>query len=121
MLELRPHHLFCIKKYIGKGYSEAFCLNMARIIEALNKENFVLVNHKDDVCKACPNLVLGKCITSRKVNKFDKNAMEALDIKVGETYNVKELDDKVSAIVKDDEKFESICPNCQWSDICHKK
>ena len=32
--------------------------------------------------------------------------MDALDIKVGETYNVKDLDDKVNAIVNDDEKFE---------------
>ena len=121
MLNLRPHHLFCIKKYIGKGYSDAFCLNMYRIIDSLNKEDFILVDHKDDVCKACPNLILGRCITARKVNKFDENAKKALNIEINKTYNIKDLDEKVTSIINDNEQFNNICPNCEWKDICHKK
>ncbi|RDC50894.1 DUF1284 domain-containing protein, partial [Acinetobacter sp. RIT592] len=37
MLEIRPHHFFCMKAFIGRGYSKDFTDNMTDIILSLNK------------------------------------------------------------------------------------
>lgn len=43
MLKIRPHHILCMKAYIGKGYSQKFNENMEKIIKTL-KENQSKIN-----------------------------------------------------------------------------
>ncbi len=39
MMRLRVHHLFCSALYGGKGYSEAFCANMQKVVRRLWEED----------------------------------------------------------------------------------
>lgn len=96
---IRYHHLMCIPRYIGEGYSDEFCNNLANIKSNIKKNNYILVNGLDDVCTCCPNNVNGKCLDEIKVSRYDKLVKEKLD--KGEKINPKE-----------------ICNDCCWYYIC---
>lgn len=96
MLRIRPHHLNCIPRFEGKGYSEAFCENMKKIQQQIkNGEKFKLVFEADDICAACPNLINGVCKEEEKVGRYDKLTMEN---------NGKDISE--------------ICADCKWYYIC---
>lgn len=98
MLKLRAHHLNCIPRFNGRGYSKEFCKNMQSIKERfLNGEEYEIVSTADDVCCFCPNLINGVCIDDEKVCRFDKNTADF------GTYDISK-----------------ICSDCQWYYICEK-
>ena len=35
MIKIRPHHLLCMRAYIGNGYSEEFKIEMEKVINML--------------------------------------------------------------------------------------
>ena len=98
MLRLRAHHLNCIPRFGGRGYSKEFCKNMQAVQERfLNGEAYEIVQGADDVCAFCPNLVHGECTNNEKVSRFDKltSALGTKDIS-------------------------KICADCEWFCICKK-
>ncbi len=98
-MRIRPHHLLCMPRFEGKGYSEEFCKNMADIITKIkNGEEYEIVYGADSVCKSCPNLVNGKCKDEEKVNRYDKN------VQIGKENDISK-----------------ICFDCQWYNICKNK
>ena len=98
MLRLRAHHLNCIPRFNGSGYSEEFCKHMQEIKERfLNGEKYEIVDGADDVCRFCPNLIDGVCKDNEKVMRFD-----SLTVQLG---------------TKDISK---ICADCKWYYICKK-
>lgn len=44
MIKIRYHHLMCIPRYKGKGYSLEFCKNMERVKASLKNNNYILVD-----------------------------------------------------------------------------
>ena len=98
-IKIRYHHLMCIPRYIGKGYSDEFCENLKKIKDNLKNNNYILVDSCDDVCTCCPNNIDGKCKDENKVSKYDKLVKERLA--QGEKLNPKE-----------------ICKDCCWLYIC---
>lgn len=96
MLRLRPHHLNCIPRFQGRGYSDEFCENMNKIKARFDsKEEYKLVFGADDVCRCCPNLINGVCKDEAKVSVFDKLSISEKDIS-------------------------KICSSCQWYSMCKK-
>lgn len=96
MLKLRPHHLNCIPRFNGRGYSDAFSRNMAEIKKRFESgEQYEIVFSADDICIACPNLKNGICISQEKVERYDR-----LTEKSGTS------------------DISGICSDCAWYFIC---
>ena len=67
-LKLRAHHGMCLAFFEGKGYSSAFTENMGKVLEEMEADTLLeLCREKDIICRACPNLEEGVCITGEKV------------------------------------------------------
>ena len=119
MLNLRPHHLLCIQKYTGHGYSEAFTKHMNNIVTKVSKgETVVLHEGCDDVCSACPNNNDGKCGSLDKVKTMDESVLRIC----GFSYN--DMDDwnTFATIAKnkifETDEFRNVCGSCQWFELC---
>ena len=98
-IKIRYHHLMCIPRYRGKGYSEAFCKNLEKIKNSLKNNNYVLVDYCDDVCTCCPNNVEGKCKDEEKVSRYDKLVKEKI-------------------YQREKPQPKDICKDCCWLYIC---
>lgn len=99
MLRLRAHHLNCLPRFGGSGYSKEFCRNMKSIKERfMGGEDYEIVSEADDICAFCPNLINGVCRDQEKVCRFDRPTAE---FGIGD--------------------ISKICADCQWYPICRKK
>lgn len=98
MLRLRAHHLNCLPRFSGSGYSEEFCKNMQSVKERfMSGEDYAIVFGADDICAFCPNLIDSVCRDNEKVCRFD------------------ELTAQFGA-----GNIARICSDCQWYYICKK-
>lgn len=96
MLKIRPHHLNCIPRFKGIGYSEDFCRNLYKIKKHIESgEKYEIVFSADDVCACCPNLVNGVCIDEEKVSRYDRLSYKS-----------------------DKNDISKICLDCKWYEIC---
>lgn len=121
-LVLRFHHLLCLPLFEGKGYSDRFSANMARIKQYAenpenNKEEITFICNFDSVCENCPN----KSETGCLLNGDDKDGIEKKDRYIAELLNVKEgfSANYASALKLAEEKihcdeFIKICGECRW-------
>lgn len=98
-IKIRYHHLMCIPRFMGKGYSEKFCKNFQYVRQRLKDNDYILVNYCDNICMCCPNNIEGKCTNEEKVSIYDKLVKE-------------KLDNGQKILPKD------ICFDCCWYDIC---
>ena len=120
-LILRGHHLLCLKGFQGYGYSEEFTKNMTEI-NSLRKQKdttILLVNEKDDICKACPNLKNDLCENSahnKEIVKMDDNVISK--IMEDKEHNSIELFEKVDELFQTKKSVENICFNCNWHEKC---
>lgn len=100
-MKIRYHHLMCIPRFKGEGYSQAFCNNMQKIKNSIKDGNYDLVDSCDDVCAFCPNNINGICKNDDKVRFYDFKVKEALS-------------QGKKPVIQD------ICADCQWYYICSK-
>ena len=98
-IKIRYHHLMCIPRYEGKGYSDVFCRNLEKIKNSLKNNNYVLVDDCDDICICCPKNIDGKCTDEDKVRRYDKLVKEKL-------------------IKGEKIEHKHICYDCCWFYIC---
>lgn len=98
-MKIRYHHLMCIPRFGGKGYSKEFCKNMQKIKSCIGNENYKLVDECDDICAHCPNNINGICKDNDKVSKYDIKVRTALE-------------QGITPLPKD------ICTDCKWYYIC---
>ena len=122
MLKIRPHHILCMKAYVGKGYSQEFSENMERIIKQLKNDSKVIqiVFGLDDICSKCPyNMENGLCKSEEKVKKIDSKVIEHFNIQEG-IYVYKDLKNKVYSNINE-EKFTDICKDCEWQSVTNCK
>lgn len=125
-INLRPHHLLCIAFFKGKGYSDEFVSNMTSIVSALkdNKDTPIsLVSGEDDLCTHCPNNQNGICTAEDKSSKYDQLTLSALGIDTNSHSQI--LYSTLRALADEriinSGKRESVCGDCQWTDLCHKQ
>lgn len=119
--KLRPHHSLCIQFFVGKGYSDEFVQEMKKIIKILERENptLMLVDECDILCKACPNKINGKCISSCKVHKIDTACLNECMLGFGDTISWNELKDLAYRKIIAQNKISEVCKGCEWS--CKKQ
>ena len=127
MIKIRPHHLLCMRAYIGNGYSEEFKIEMEKVIKELKVYNEFLksdnlnndikkvniVFNTDSLCEKCPNkLCENKCASQEKVSLIDEKMIKYFSIKEG-IQNYIDLENQVYNKINE-EIFDDICKECQW-------
>ena len=119
-IKLRPHHLLCISFFKGNGYSQDFVENMATVISDLRRPNstVTIINESDDICKACPNNIDGRCTTQDKVDRYDKSLLDRCNLSVGQTLTYDAFKQLVYEKILSCNKRTQICGDCEWSNIC---
>lgn len=116
---LRFHHLLCLPLFEGKGYSDSFSLNMARIKEKTESadEELRFICDFDSICEGCPNRSEKGCLlnedSGQKIEDKDKYIAELLGVKAGFTADYKTAL-KIAEEKIDREEFEKICGQCRW-------
>ncbi len=121
-MRIRPHHLLCISRYIGKGYSEEFVRNMEKVIARLHgNEGFSPVFSCDEICRCCPYNENGTCLAFVKVDRYDQAVARLLQLQNGKIYRYADIADEVRKRIFATEMFREICADCSWSGICHKE
>lgn len=119
---IRPHHLVCIEFFVGNGYSDEFTSNMRNVIRTLALDPILTSTAKaDGVCAKCPNMIDGVCKTCDKVDRYDREVLKAIEVADGETAKYTELQKKVREKIIYSGKRESICGDCEWSELCKIK
>ena len=120
-LNLRGHHLLCLKGFQGYGYDEDFIENMINI-NSLRKSStttITLTDGPDDICYSCPNLKNNICINeneNEKIVSMDREVLKKLDLK--KEYNSIEIFDYVDEIFDTRESVSKICYKCMWHEKC---
>lgn len=99
MIKIRYHHLMCIPRFGGKGYSKEFCENLLTIKKQLQDSRYSLTTECDDICKCCPNMLNGKCKSEEQVRIYDNAVKSAIE------HGEKPLP-------------KNICSDCEWFYIC---
>ena len=122
MIRLRPHHGMCLAYFEGKGYSDGFTGNMQRMLEIFEKGTDVeMTVAGDEICKACPNLQEGICLSADLVENYDRKVLEACGLREKDRLTFREFVDNVQKNVIQSGKRSEICGNCQWNEICSRK
>ena len=120
-IKLRPHHLLCIQKFVGRGYDGGFTQNLAKIAEYLSahpEATVTLVEGCDEVCLPCPNRVEDKCTDGEKTDALDGAVLDCCTLKYGDTDIWSHLSKRAREEVFETDEFGKICSACQWYDIC---
>ncbi len=82
MIRLRTSPWDVSAYFEGKGYSDGFTGNMQHMLELLEKGADVeMVVFGDEICKACPNLKHGVCLSADLVEHYDRKVLEYCGLK----------------------------------------
>lgn len=123
-LLLRPHHGLCIQNFRGKGYSENFVREMAKIaafLEENPKQEITLHTAADSVCRACPHKTeKNGCDSGQKVLRYDENCLSLLNLCPGDTLPWEEYRDLLRKAVILPRRYREVCAGCQWIEICEE-
>ena len=120
--DIRAHHGLCISFFEGKGYSDDFTSNMSKMIALLEENpNVRIIDHTDEICKACPHDRSGVCDSSEKVRKYDNAVMKLCHIESGAKMSWNEFRQLVLKHIILENKLADVCGDCQWYDICVRK
>ena len=120
-LQLRPHHLLCIQKFVGHGYDEAFTAHMTAVTAAIADApdtRVTLVQGCDALCTACPHNENGVCTTLEKVNFMDSAVLAATKLAYGGEFPWATLARMAREKVFSTDEFPRICGSCQWFGLC---
>ena len=119
---IRAHHGLCISFFEGKGYSEDFTANMEKMIALLEEDpNVKIIDHIDEICKACPHDCSGVCESSEKVREYDNAVMKLCRIESGAEMSWNEFRRLVYENIIAENKLADVCGDCQWYSICGRK
>lgn len=98
-MKIRYHHLLCLPRFKGEGYSSSFCENMLSVKNRFDTEEIELVDTCDDVCAECPNNIDGVCKDEEKVKQYDNAVKHCIE----NNQTPHPID---------------ICSDCKWFYIC---
>lgn len=117
---LRPHHGLCLHYFRGEGYSEAFVANMQEIVDNLSQNPIIdLIDGADSVCRTCPNRIgESDCACDAKVLHYDQMVVDFCGLTPSTKLTWNEFSDRVNKYIFSKNLRETICGDCQWSDIC---
>ncbi len=119
-LPFRPHHLLCTLSYSGHGYSPEFTEKMDGLVARLRageEPQLMLTCSADTLCAVCPNRRGDGCSTDEKVMRYDRLTLEALGLRDGDVISYGECKRLLRQRI-DAARFEHICGDCQWRELC---
>lgn len=112
----------CLAYFEGKGYSDGFTVNMQKMLEFFEKgADIELTVSGDEICKECPNLKEGSCVSAGLVEAYDRKVLEACGLSEKAQMRFQEFVENVQKNVIESGKRVEICGNCQWNEICANK
>lgn len=123
MLTLRGHHLLCLPRFRGSGYSQAFTDNMWRIINTLKKEPQQVVrltDTADDICASCPHRTDSACALEdeeKRVHKRDLQVLTLLGLESGACVPYVMVHKQLHTMMNRP-LFKKTCHGCRWVDLC---
>lgn len=118
-LPLRPHHAVCIRYFRGKGYSPEFAAHMAAVIDGLTPDTPVrLTRGADTICSACPGNNDGVCAAAEKSDRYDAAVLKLCGSAEGDVLPYGRLAALIAEKVINCGLRETVCGDCEWSDIC---
>lgn len=123
-MKLRPHHILCIQKFIGKGYNEDFTLHMNAIVSKLidNPKVQITITHGcDDICERCPNNINELCTSFDKVAMMDASVLSTCNLNYGETVSWIELAYMARKSIFETNRFNEICMNVNGLSFVKKR
>ena len=120
---LRPHHLLCMQKFTGHGYSPAFTAHLRGLLQNLNQHpeaEITLICGCDDLCTACPHNQNGICVSAEKVSALDAGVLQAaaLSERICGTWSA--LTETARSRILLTDAFHSICACCEWYPLCRQ-
>lgn len=118
---LRPHHLLCMKFFIGEGYSNDFTKNMSNVISKIKEDpdcKIVLKSSKDVICEHCHYHGEFFCDSNEKVSRYDENVLEICGFESNVEYKFSFLNYTVNKNIIEKKILSSICSDCSWYSIC---
>lgn len=126
-IRFRPHHFLCTVGFEGKGYSESFVENYARIAQGLrgtpegDAAVIEVVAGTDSICEPCPNRRGELCETETKIGSLDSAHARVLGIRAGDRLTWGEAKAKIRDRMTI-EKFRTACAPCAWqrAGMCEK-
>ena len=122
-MNIRAHHLLCMRNFKGKGYSREFVDNFYGVINKIKKENppVKIINKPDIICSACPYNHDG-CTkkgpdSELKVRDKDKNVIKLLGTGLNKSLKADKLMQLVNKKTGKD-TVPNICKDCDWLEYC---
>ncbi|NOZ59688.1 MAG: DUF1284 domain-containing protein [Euryarchaeota archaeon] len=121
---LRPHHLLCVLKFAGEGYSREFVENFWEVLEGLVcGDRLEVVAGGDEICRKCPHFSRGRCFQSgeseERVRRMDALALSRLQVRTGERLDFSEAVRRVLSIPEDE--LMEVCNGCRWLQRCYSE
>ncbi|MGB9643071.1 MAG: DUF1284 domain-containing protein [Candidatus Ratteibacteria bacterium] len=120
MINLRPHHLFCILGFCGRGYNKTFAENMEQICYQIKNNpgiKIVLVDGVDDICNCCPYNSGSVCLKKTDSEASLKNREKEIIRILGLDFNVSIEAVKIYNQIKNLYPMDAIiplCEQCEW-------
>ncbi|MBS1263903.1 MAG: hypothetical protein MAG715_01098 [Methanonatronarchaeales archaeon] len=103
-IRLRPHHLLCVQRFRGLGYSDVFVENLSEVVDHVESgEPVEVVRGRDDVCSAC-----GEDCDEESVAERDAAVLNAIPEPT-----------LASARELSAEEMRELCRGCRWFAVCH--
>lgn len=122
LLRLRAHHGMCLAFFEGKGYSDGFTAHMGNVLAGMEQNPILqIVTTGDMICKKCPNLREGICISQDKVEEYDRKVLLACGLEENCVISWEEFFHLVEKSILKPGRREGICGHCQWGEICRRK
>lgn len=117
-VQFRPHHFLCALGFQGKGYSDTFTANMARIVDRLRAPDGdvveIEVTHQaDHICAPCPHRRGTGCDKSAKITALDARHATALGLRDGDRLTWGDAQARIVDRVPEG-ALAQLCAGCQW-------
>lgn len=120
--QLRPHHLLCCAAFEGRGYNKKFIKQLKTVQAAvLSDAEIELVEDIDIVCKACPNLKSGECVSGQGLAaEMDSKVLALIDRPQIKGFCAPVSDYYEKLVKLKDRQLAEVCAACEWkrNNIC---
>ena len=120
-IRFRPHHFLCALGFQGKGYSDVFTANMARIVDGLrasdgDQTEIEVTGAADSICAPCPYRRGVSCTKAAQISALDLRHRVALQITEGDRLTWADAKARIRALVSPG-SLKTLCAGCQWQGL----
>ena len=118
----RPHHFLCSLGFQGKGYSDEFTANMAKIVDGRLRHPdgddtvIKVTGATDDICGPCPKRRGEGCTNQAEIDALDGRHAAALNLKHGDVLTWGQAKMRIREKVRPDD-LDTLCKGCKWLEL----